>query len=98
MSAIAIHEKRQFVNKETNETVKYEVYGIQAIVNGELMELRLKNLDAAEKLAWQMVLTGSDPRDESVASRKATSDESKAIDVRKGSDLFDDDELDELEK
>lgn len=77
--AKANYEKREFTNPQTGETVKYEAYTIVSVIDGERVELRLKNLDQSEKIAWKMLMTGSDETDLSSESRKATDDEKKAF-------------------
>lgn len=75
--AKAIYEKREFTNQQTGEVIKYEVYGIVALVNGERMELNLKSLTPAEKIAFQMVMTGEDidETEYATSTRKATAEE-----------------------
>lgn len=92
---IAIHDKRSF-EKPDGEKVNYEVYGVAAIVEGEYMELRLKNLDAAEKLAFKMIMTGSNPSDIQTSARNATPEESENYsknNISKTTNILDDDEL-----
>lgn len=54
-----VYEKREFTDNVTGRPVEYEVYGISAYIDGELNELRLK-LTPAEKLAWKMIMSGTD--------------------------------------
>lgn len=70
--AKAIYEKRKFTDKQTGETVNYEVYGIVSVVDGERTELSLKNLSPAEKIAFKMVLTGSEPENLTTTYGKTT--------------------------
>jgi hypothetical protein len=93
--ARAIYEKRIFHNNQTNEDVKYEVYGIVAMVDGERMELSLKGLSPAEKIAFKMLMTGSDPSDIEISARKATGDEKPT--VSHTSNNTEDDSLDFLD-
>lgn len=76
--AKALFEKREFTNKDTGAIVPYESYSIVGIdVNGDRVELPLKTLTGAEKIAFKMVAAMSDPINEQLgtASHKATADE-----------------------
>lgn len=75
--AIAIYEERTFTNRETGEIVKYPFYGITAEVDGEYMELPLKGLNAAEKIAFRMIATGENPATTQTSTRKASEEELK---------------------
>lgn len=59
--AKAIFEKRQFIDRSTGNITQYDYYGIVAIVDGEKMELPLKNLNGAEKLAFKIIAAGESP-------------------------------------
>lgn len=94
--ATAIYEKRNFTNKVTGEIIPYEVYAIVAIVDGERMELPLKNLNASEKIAFKIIAAGESPTIEelTVVSSKSKDGESPTI-VRKSDpdfNLFDDED------
>lgn len=58
-----IYEKRTFTNRQNGgEIVEYEFYGIQGVgSDGEIQELRLQNLNSAEKIAWKMMVAMGDP-------------------------------------
>lgn len=82
--AIALVQSRSFTNTRTGEIVKYDFIGIAATVDGEYMELPLKNLDAAEKIAFKMIATGANPADLSVGVSSGGS-----VDIeRKSEDFF----------
>lgn len=58
-----IYEKRTFTNRQAGgEIVEYEFYGIQGVgSDGEIQELRLQNLNSAEKIAFKMMTAMGDP-------------------------------------
>lgn len=83
--ANAIFEKREFV-KADGEIVSYPWYGIRGVdSNGEAMELPLKNLDAAEKIAFKIIASTEDMGDLKVITKKPNKNElpeiSKSSDV-----------------
>lgn len=93
--AKAKFEVRQFTDRNSGEIKKYDWYGIIGIVNGERMELPLKELNAAEKIAFKMVAMGDDPVDDEylqVSTRKAEKGEAPSIERKQKTILDDDDE------
>lgn len=64
--AKAVYEQRTFTSGK-GEIIKYDWFGVQAEVNGEYMELKLENLNSAEKTAFKMISTGIEPKNYSVA-------------------------------
>lgn len=95
--AKAIYEKRQFKNRNSGETINYDFYGIVGIVDGERMELALKDLNGAEKIAFKLVASGGDPdpvEDLLIDTRKSNDDERKEFNagIKKKTILDDDDE------
>lgn len=60
--AKAIYEKRQFTNRSTGEILQYDAYVIVGEdESGEKTELPLKNLNAAEKIAFKQIAALNDP-------------------------------------
>lgn len=54
--AKAVFENRNFTNQRTGEIVGYEWYGVIGVDSqGKRIELPLKNLNSAEKIAFKMV-------------------------------------------
>lgn len=87
--ATAVYEQRTFTNNVTGEIIKYDYYGVIGVVNGETMELPLKTLNAAEKLAFKIVATGENvTTGGDVSVRKAVGDEKVQFDssIEKKSD------------
>lgn len=81
--ARAVYEQRDFTDRRTGEIIKYDWYGVQADLNGEYMELPLKNLDSAEKIAWKMIASGADPSAKEVVSGSVQRGSQEEIDFLK---------------
>lgn len=58
-----IYEKRSFTDRNNGgQIIEYDFYGIQGVgSDGEIQELRLQNLNSAEKIAWKMMCAMEDP-------------------------------------
>lgn len=63
--AKAVYEKRTFDNRTTGEIIQYDFYGIVGELDGENIELPLKSLNAAEKIAFKQIAALNDPIDTS---------------------------------
>lgn len=92
--AKAVYEQRNFTSNR-GEIIKYDWYGVQATVNGEYMELKLENLNSAEKVAFKMIATGTDPKNYSVVSGKASEDEAPTVTKNEVDEFFKQKETDD---
>lgn len=68
--AKAIFEERNFTDRSNGEIRKYDFFGIQGVDSrGVLVELPLKNLEAAEKTAFKMIAAMDDPSKKEVIQK-----------------------------
>lgn len=89
-----VYEKRSFKDR-AGMSIDYEVYEIQAVVQGELMTLPLqKTLNPAEKIAFKILASEQQQDSVEVYSRGATEEEQDEFLKKNQESDSDDDKLD----